>query len=396
MLNRIGKKIENFVLIQPLIWFILSALTILSELIREKGAPNNFVIFRQVFWHTIEKKNLYLPYPAEYFDLNHYGPLFSLLIAPFAIIPPFIGCFFWGMANATALYFAVQKLPLEKVKINIILLISLVELQTSLHNVQYNPMVATFIILSYVFIEQKKELWATFFIMVGLLTKIYGVAGLVFFFFSSDKVKFFYYSIFWFIVLTIIPVVLSSPEFLIQTYKDWWSSLVYKNSKNATSSSVGGMQDISVFGLIRRIGKFNNLKVAYILLPAVVLYILPLFRIVDWKNKTFQLLYLSLTLISVVIFSSAAESPTYIIAIAGVGIWYVIQKDLQLSSKQKHVLLIIAIIFTVFASTDLFPPSIRKNLFTAYSIKALPCLLIWLTIVAQLLFFRTNLNEKKV
>ena len=52
---------------------------------------NNFLIFRYTFWHAIAQQPLFAEYPAEYFDTNHYGPFFSLLFAPFAYPPAWLG-----------------------------------------------------------------------------------------------------------------------------------------------------------------------------------------------------------------------------------------------------------------------------------------------------------------
>ena len=57
--------------------------------------PNNFLIFRGVFWHTIHKLPLDVTYPAEYDDLNHYGVFFSTIIAPFALPPVWLGMLLW-------------------------------------------------------------------------------------------------------------------------------------------------------------------------------------------------------------------------------------------------------------------------------------------------------------
>lgn len=51
------------------------------------GKYNNYKIFENVFPHVINGLHLYVEYPTEYYDVNHYGPIFALVIAPFSILP---------------------------------------------------------------------------------------------------------------------------------------------------------------------------------------------------------------------------------------------------------------------------------------------------------------------
>ena len=96
-----------------------------------RGQFNNYLIFDGVFWHTLKQLPLYVAYPEEYFDTNHYGPFFSLIIAPFAILPKWVGCSFWIMANAAFLYWAIRQLPLPKSAIIGVLLIAAHDMYTA-------------------------------------------------------------------------------------------------------------------------------------------------------------------------------------------------------------------------------------------------------------------------
>ena len=66
------------------LWTLLAVVAGLTKIAPHRH--NNFLIFRGVFWHTIQKLSLYDFYPTEYNDHNHYGPIFSLVIAPFAVV----------------------------------------------------------------------------------------------------------------------------------------------------------------------------------------------------------------------------------------------------------------------------------------------------------------------
>lgn len=366
------------------LWFFLTILAAISEIARGPGSINNYGIYTGVFEHTIKLTNLYTAYPAEYFDTNHYGPFFSIIIAPFALMPDWLGCFLWCIVNAAILFFAVKQLPFSKKNQLIILLIGLVEMMTAIHNVQFNTMLTGWMVLSFVLVDKEKDFWATLFIAAGFMTKVYGIAGLAFFCFSKHKVKFIVSFIFWFIVLFCLPMIISSPAFIIQSYKDWYASIVEKNAQNIDLSSPSTMQDISVMGMIRRMGRLTDFNSLIVLAPAALLHGLPLLRFKQYKNESFRLYYLCLLLIGVVIFSSSAESPTFVIAVTGVAIWYVTQADMN--PRFKNALLIFAIVLTSLSATDLFPPYVRHNIIVAYSLKALPCFAIWLVLAYKLLF----------
>lgn len=360
-----------------LLWSVLAVLGVLLKLRLGESKINNYLIFENVFWHTVHQTNLYAKYPAEYFDTNHYGPLFSFIIAPFAFLPTNIGCFLWAVANAVFLFYTVRKLPVSYKAQNIILLITSVEMMTSIQNVQFNPAVAAGIILSFLFVKNGRDLWATFFIAAGFLIKIYGIAGLAFIFFSENKMRFLGSLVFWMLVLFFLPMLISSPSFIFHSYQDWFYSLVEKNETNGSSL----MQNISVMGILLHVFKIEN-NLMLVLIPAALMYLSPLVRNDQSKSAGFQLSYLAFILIGVVIFSSSAESSTYIIAMTGVGIWYILQKKFL---PENLILLGFAIIFTSFANTDLMPEYLRLNIIRPYSLKALPCVVIWCVLAYQLL-----------
>ena len=365
--------------VAAIVWFCLALIAIVIQLTRGEGGYNNYLIFKNVFWHTLSSKNLYAYYPTEYADVNHYGPVFSLLIAPFTLLPNVIGCFLWCLANAAFLFYAVRRLPVSYKNQNIILLVGALEMMTSMHNVQFNPMLTSWIIFSYILVQNKKDVWATLFIAAGMFIKLYGIVGLAFFLFSENKIKFLLSFIFWVIVMVCLPMLISSPSFIIQSYTDWYYSLAEKNNSNQESA----MQGMSAMRVLRKIFLLKNIKDMYVLMVAAILYLLPLLRVKQYKMQTFQLSYLAFLLIGVVIFSSSAESATYVIAMMGVAIWYILQKK-----KNYWVigLLVFAILFTSLSTTDLFPKNIKVNYIRPLGLKALPCFIIWLVLCFQLLF----------
>lgn len=385
--NTLGiEKKSNFI---SILWFLVPFIALIIEVQKQDIFINNYLIFKQVFWHTLHEKNLYSFYPNEYFDKNHYGPLFAILIAPFAMLPNYIGAFLWGMFNVSILFYAIQKLPISYWGKNIILLISLIEALTSIQNLQYNPILCSWIILSFVAIKNKQLSLAAFLIVAGTLIKLYGIVGLPFIFFTKNYRKLIGYLILWSIILFCLPMFISSPEFIYQSYKDWFHVLVEKNTENINSYLSESMQDISVMGFFKRVTTFHHLANFYFIIPAFIMMMLPLYRFTKWNNCNYQLTYLAQLLIGVVIFSTSAESPTYVIAVVGFSIWYV--SYLPRPPIYIYSLLILVLVLTVFSPTDLFP-QILQGLVVKYALKALPCFIAWLFISYTLLF--NSFNDK--
>jgi hypothetical protein len=363
------------------LWFSLALIAVLAELLHH--SINNYLIFKNVFWHVLQQKNLYLYYPGQYHDHNLYGPIFSFIIAPFAILPDSLGVILWVMFNAFVLIVAIRHLPLSEKAIKTVLLISAVDFMTASHNVQFNPIVAALIIFSYTFVHKEKDFWAAFFLALGILAKIYGVVGILFFLFSKHKLKFTGSFLFWMVLLFVLPMLISSPSFIVQTYKDWMHTLAEKNLMNMAHTEVN-MQDLSVMGIIRRTGISSEMSNLVVLVPAVILLGLPLLRRSLYSNIVFQLYYLCLALISVVIFSSGAESATYIIAAVGVAIWFAL--NMHRATVYEITVLVFVLLVTSLSSTDLVPQMIKHDIIRTYALKALPCFVVWLMILYKVCF----------
>ncbi|HEY8659918.1 MAG TPA: glycosyltransferase family 87 protein [Hanamia sp.] len=388
-MNLLTKKIRIYkwdISFVTLIWFLLALIGVLLKIRLGRDQIGNYLIYENVFWNAIHQINLYYVDPALHLGSYLYGPLFSIIIAPFSLLPTNLGCFLWNIANAFFLFLAIRKLPVSYKAQNIILLISVLEMMTSVQNMQINCFIAGLIIFSFIFVQKGKDFWATLFIAIGFLVKVYGIVGIAFFLFSRHKINFILSFIFWLIILICLPMLISSPSFVLHSYADWYQTLIVKDNANSFSD----MQNISVMGMLRHIFKTEHLNLD-IIVPAVLVYALPFLRVSQLKNIGFRMSYLALALIGVVIFSSSAESPTYIIAVSGVGIWYILQKP---KDWPIVLLLIFTLLLTSVSSTDFFPRVLEVNYIRPYSLKALPCFLVWLVLAFQLLM--KNFKDVKI
>jgi len=359
------------------IWLLLALLSAWKQYATDKY--NNYLIFKHVYYHSIEQLSLYKEYPELYFDHNHYGPLFGVLIAPFALLPDVVGMSLWNLFNVALLLWAVYLLPIETKKKSLILWISAHEFLTTALSFQFNPSIAAIIILVYVFIDNKKDFWAAMLIVAGTYIKLYGIVGLAFFFFSKDKLKFIRSLVFWAGLFFVLPMLLSSPTYVVNTYIEWYERLLVKNNENVYLSN---MQDISLMGMVRKIFHIPHLSNLPFIIVGLLFFGLPYLRINRYKDFKFRLLLLSSVLIFTVIFSTGSESPTYIIAFMGIAIWFAIQEKV---TYLTGFLLVFAILLTSLSPSDIFPRFVREDFIKPYALKALPCVLIWCRIVYEML-----------
>ena len=162
---------------------------------------NNFLIFCGVWDHLIAELPMYASYPEEYEDVNHYGPAFSLLIAPFAIVPKPLGLFLWLVFLVLFLFAAIRYSDLTKYQRLFVFWFCTHELLNAMFLSQFNIGIAAIVVLSFTMIERRHDFWAAFFIMLGTMIKLYGILGLAFFFFSKQKTKFVGSLLFWGVVM---------------------------------------------------------------------------------------------------------------------------------------------------------------------------------------------------
>jgi len=339
---------------------------------------NDYIIYKHTFLNLIQQHSLFGPQPQYYFDLNHYGPVFALIIAPFTFLPDSIAVLLWVFFISWTLYLAVMKMPFSEKQRLAILLISAATLMGSAQNNQVNPLIAALVIFSFIFIRNKQDFWAALMIVLGTAIKLYGIVGLAFFFFSENKLKLVLGMLFWSVVLFALPMLFSSPSYIIKTYQEWYPDLAAKNADNLISSRTY----ICVMGMISRIFKYQHLPNLVVLVPAMLLFASSYIRTKYYQNSQYQLLILASCLIFTVIFSSGSEPPTYIIAIIGIGIWFM---NLNRPLTAFEIFLIIFAFFVTNAPSDIFPKYLRDKYVMPYKLMALPSLIIWLKIIYETL-----------
>jgi hypothetical protein len=120
--NRLRQRLAGF-LLAPRVYivlpFLIAIFAALQQVVLTVRSPiggvyahyNNYAIFRQAFVHLQDGRNLYGFFPAEHFDNFLYSPTFAALMAPFAVLPVWLGLLAWDLFNAAVLVAGVRSLP---------------------------------------------------------------------------------------------------------------------------------------------------------------------------------------------------------------------------------------------------------------------------------------------
>ena len=243
---------------------------------------------------------------------------------------------------------------------------------------QFNVAIAAIILLSFWLVENERDEWATFFIVVGTLVKLYGIVGLAFFLFSRHKVRYVLTLLGWTAVLVCLPMLYSGVDYQLSQYAEWFRCLMGKNAENADSIA----QNISLLGMVHRVSglQFSDL---WLIAPGMVLFALPYLRFSQYGNVAFRQTLLASVLMFVCLFSTGTESSGYIIALTGVAIWYTAAPWTR--SRWDIALMVFAFVLTSLSPSDLFPAYLRRELVQPYALKALPVALVWFRLCYELL-----------
>jgi hypothetical protein len=372
------------------IFWVLAAIALIVGMQKYLNGPghyNNYLIFKNAFLHLFSHLDLYVQYPDEKTDFYLYSPTFAALMAPFALLPDWLGIIFWCFLNSIAIYFALALFPFSDIRARgIVLLLIFFEFITSQQNLQTNPLVAALIVLAFISFERQKVFLAALFIMLSFYIKIYGIAAAVLFLLYPGKLRFILSMAFWGITLGALPLIFVSPSELVTLYESWYqlTSTFHENSAiNMTSSVSSAELALSVMNWLK-IWFRLDLPALYIQIAGTALLLIPFVKLKMYESRNFRILLLCSVLIWAVIFNHIAESASYMVAMVGVSIWFASQEK----SRGVIILLVLAFIFTSLSPTDLFPKYVRVHLVKPYLLKGVPCMLIWLYIQYQLLTSR--------
>jgi hypothetical protein len=364
-------KISQFFASRRVVWAAYGLLAVLASVQRlafgfdAKGFSRyeNYRIFRYSWYHLAANQNPYASHP-ETWDLYKYSPFFAVCMAPFHALPDAVGLVLWNLCNALPLLAAILALPgfTEQKRLWMAWFV-LPELLISLQNSQSNGLVAALFLGSYVALEKRESLRAAAWVMGGAFIKIFGgVAAFLAVFYPRQWKRIAVGLAMWGAFMALSPALVTGGPQLLQVYRWWWELL-----RNDHADSLG----ISVAGWLHAWFGYAG---STTLLTAASLAVMSVATVWQaWQRKS-PVPALAAWLIWVVIFNHKAESPTFIIAMCGAALWYLL---LDTPTWKEKALIGATLLFASIAPTDLFPRVIYKEWIRPFAVKAVPFTVIW-------------------
>jgi hypothetical protein len=356
-------------------WFvaILWLGAIIGATVQQGGIHNhnNFLIFRAASRHLIAGSDLYTLYPAEHADLYKYSPTFALLFAPFAFLPLLPAIFLWNALNAGALFIALG-MVLPRRAANVARAIVFLDMLGSLQNAQSNALVAALIVFTFAAYERHHTALGSLAAVGGAFIKLFPLAGVSFAMFHPRKVRVALAVVGSSVLLLALPLLVTPLHTLLAQYASW-------RAQSASEAAI--KRGYSVMQMFENVlhGGWPNWPIQ--LLGIAILLAPVFFQRTRWHEWERRRLYLCSLLVFCVIFNHLAESPTFVVALSGVAIWFA---SLTKPSRWEWTLFVSIVVLTILSSSDIMPDALQRDFFDRYRFKTVPLIALWIELQRRL------------
>jgi hypothetical protein len=363
--QRRARRLEIFVAV---LWIAAVVAATIQQGVTHQN--NNFLLFRAASLHLMHGQDLYAAYPAEHFDNYKYSPTFALLFLPFALPPLVPAMLLWNAINAGVLYFALGAV-LPRRAATVARAIVFLDMLGSLQNVQSNALVAGLMILTFTAYERRQTVLGSLATAIGTNIKVFPLAAASFAIFHGRKLRVALALAGSFIGLALLPLLVTSPSQLAAQYASW----------RAIETSDALERGFAVMEHVQLLLRLDLPNWPFQLFGVVALVAPVLVRRDRWTEWGFRRLYLCSVLIFCIVFNHQAESPTFVIGVAGAAIWFA---SLERRTRWQWALFAFVVVCTVLASSDAMPKPIQEGLFDPYRFKTIPLLLVWIEVQRRL------------
>jgi|GEM_PF-303715 len=343
---------------------VIGAMAATMQRLASGSQINNFLIFRGSFFHLLRGQDLYAFYPLEHFDQYKYSPTWALLFAPFALPPIPVGLLLWNAVNAIALCAAIAALlPARAAAFT--LLIAFFEALGAIQNSQSNGLVAALMVWALVAAERERETVGATAIAIGTSIKIFPVASGLFGLLGARPWRHVAACVVAGVALLAVPLVVTPLATLGAQHRAW-------GAIEATDQVTRGMMWLG--GAIEAFVP-GNVPHAPIQLVGV-LWLLATAWLARWRweDGLVRRLLLASLLLFATVFNHQAESPSYVIAFTGLGIWWSVLPR----ARWRDVVMLATLLLGSLAGTDLTSQAWRTTYHQGWQLKAIVASAAWI------------------
>lgn len=389
IINTLLSVVKNITKTQKAVFLIGFFFALFITLKEDIGLSyNNFQIFSYGsldFWRNINPYSEWnhLSLRGKPLDVFLYGPLFSILFTPFALLPGWLGVFCWNIFTYTLFFFSVFTLPEHFSFANkkFIFFYTLLLLLATLLSVQFNPVVAALFLFSFTLLEKKQGFWAVLIILLSGFMKVYGIFQLSMLLFYPKFWKNTFYAAIIGTVLLILPLVHMSFNELIEYYQSW---IV------AVTNHSDPLRFYSIYRPLCLFYKSIEPFMGFISIGILLLiFFFTLIKLKVFKESfSFRAQFLGILMSWAILFGLSSERHTYVIAMVGYAIWYL---NIVPNRFDKLLLWINFILLGILPIDILCPPKISRFVLYELNLGTIVFAITWLTMI-----YKTYYSNKVV
>ena len=356
---------------------ILNAQSILAHRI------NVWDIFYRAYFHLTEHKNLYLFYPAEYFDEYLYSPSFAVLFAPFSKLPYYVAYFLWNNLSMMIIPFMAYRLPLlSDRKKALFCYIVLIEFLTCLQGTQTNAMIAGMILCTFLSFEKKQYWLAAFLIAIGFYIKIFPLAAASLFLLYPDKIRFLIRFVTAMVVIGALPLLFIPYKELIWQYHNW--AICLHDDQHANYG-------VSIPGLIGANFGITDIGKICMQVLGIFIFLTMYIRTGLFKEYRYRVYFFCALMMWMPLFNHAAEIYSYAIAIIGVATWYAYQPRNKWLDRGILLFIFLASVTPIDPMPKAWSYFVREH-----NLKVIPYMILFAVVLGQMLFNKSTFFRKEI
>jgi hypothetical protein len=230
--------------------------------------------------------------------------------------------------------------------------------------VQSNALSAGLMIMGFSFLYSRSETRGALAIAIGTAIKIFPIVAGVFAVFRPYRLpRFALVSAGVAVLFVAAPMLVVSPADLVAQYRSWGAI----SSTDALARGYSVMEQLHLWTRL----DWPNWPVQ---VAGALVLLAPLARISRLGVERYRLLFLASVLMFCVLFNHKSESPSFVVAAAGVAIWLVVA-DRNWLTWGAFALFLVG---TVLSASDAMPDALQESFFEPYRFKTIPVLIVWI------------------